>query len=229
MKDNTWGMARINWRFSYVAYVVATIGLLGGLVNYVMSFFTDTSDNESLALGNYLLLLPVGIALFVCARNFRKLMHLGGRRMDFFRSGWITFTVPAVMVSAVMVVLHWTLDRYMVTAGRMSLALDLLTVFGFADRGIVIAFLQMLAWTLAVCSLVWTLALIQGRWYGWLVDVLLIVIISVGTPVASLRVALVWFFDVTIFGPWAIQVLACLVLAAAVYAASLIPIRSKSL
>ena len=229
MSSTTWGMARVNWRHNWVAYLIAAIALAGGSVNYVGSFFTNTSDNESVALANYLIVLPVGIALFVCARNFHKLMNLGGTRMDFFRSGWLTFTPAAVVVSAVMVVLNRTLDPWMVRRGGFASALDLLDTFGFAGHGVLVAFLQMAAWLIGASAFVWTLTLIQGRWYGWAVDVLIIAVISVFTPIPPLRAVLVWFFHLTIFGPWLLQIVACLVLGAAVYAASLIPIRSKRL
>jgi hypothetical protein len=230
MSSTTWGMARVNWRHNLVAYLIAAIVLAAGAGNYVTWLFvTGTSDNETTAVGDYLMLLPLGIALFICARNFHKLMNLGGTRMDFFRSGWLTFTPAAVVVAAIMVVLNRTLDPWMLRRGAFAAALDVLDAFGFTSHGAFVAFLQMAAWLTGASAFVWTLTLIQGRWYGWVADALIIAVISVFTPIAPLRAVLVWFFHLTIFGPWLLQIVACLVLGALVYAASLVPIRSTRL
>jgi len=75
-----------------------------------------------------------------------------------------------------------------------------------------------------------TLTLAQGHWYGWVADVAIIAVISVFTPIPPLRGALVWFFDLIIFNNVPIvQILACLAIGAAVYAASLVPIATKAI
>jgi hypothetical protein len=101
-------------------------------------------------------------------------------------------------------------------------------VFGFMARGPVIAFLQMFAFLLMLCCVLHTMTLIQGYWYGWVVDLLIVTIISVFTPIAPLRIWLVRFFNLIIFGSnVTVQILSCLVLGAVVYCASIIPIKSK--
>jgi hypothetical protein len=101
-------------------------------------------------------------------------------------------------------------------------------VFGFMARGPVIAFLQMFAFLLMFCCVLHTMTLIQGYWYGWVVDVLIVTIISVFTPIAPLRKWLVRFFNLIIFGSnVTVQILSCLVLGTVVYCASIIPIKSK--
>ena len=57
---------------------------------------------------------------------------------------------------------------------------------------------------------------------------LIVAIISVFTPIAPLRAALAWFFNMIIFHDAAtIQILSCLIVGVALYAASLVPIKRK--
>jgi hypothetical protein len=75
-----------------------------------------------------------------------------------------------------------------------------------------------------------TLTLVQGHWYGWLADALIVAVIAVFTPIAPLRAALGWFLDLIVFNDLAIvQILSCVVLGAAVYVAGLIPIRTRQI
>ncbi len=126
------------------------------------------------------------------------------------------------------IVLHFTIDQFLLTQGGGVLAL--LDVFGFMANGPIVAFIQMWAFLILFCCVLHTLTLIQGRWYGWAVNVLIIAIISIFTPIALLRDVLGWFFNMIIFHDIAIvQILSCLVLGIAVYCSSLIPIRSKQI
>ncbi len=221
------GIVKINLKKSDTVYKIMIPIMILVIINYITSMaLLGTSENITLAAGNYLYLLPLLMAIFVPAQNFSKLMNLGGKRKDFFRSSIILYVFVSAFVTLASILLHFTIDPILLT--RILGVIDLLNVFGFIEHGTIIAFVQMWAFLTLCCCVLHTLTLIQGRWYGWCVDVLIITIISVFTPIATLRVALLWFFNMIIFHDTAIvQILSCLILGAVIYYASLIPIKSK--
>ena len=224
----THGMIRVNIGQAKTAYWVAGIVFLLGLANTITDYFIPGSMNNSIvAIGNFLFLLPIFMGILIPAKNFTKLMNLGGKRMDFWKSCLPVYVLAALAVSLVSLVLCKFLNP--VILHRIGGVMDLFDVFGFMGHGIVAAFFQMSAFLFLAACVAHTLTLIQGRWYGWIVDVLIVAIISVFTPITVLRSALVWFFHMIIFHNSAIvQIVSCVVLGAVVYALSLIPIKSKN-
>jgi hypothetical protein len=228
------GMTKVNWRHSKTAYLIAGITFLVGLSNYIVwpELYVNGVNSGSYltAMGDYLYLLPVCLGIFVPTQNFRRLMNLGGNRMDFFKSGALTYVPVAATVSLLSVIAYLTIDAWMIASfgGGLRGVLDLLDAFGFMARGPVVAFFQMSAFLIFAACVAHTLTLIQGHWYGWVTDGLLIAVLCVFTPVEPIRDALVWFWNMAIFHSHAIaQIAFCLALGAAVYCASLIPIKSK--
>jgi hypothetical protein len=217
------GMTKVNLRNSRTAYLVGGIFLLLGLTDVILWVLIDLSGENSIAGGNYLFLLPLFVAIFTPAQNFSRLMNLGGKRMDFFKSGIIVYCLASAAVSLASLILYYGFDRAFAI-------FSLYDVFGFMRHGPVVAFFQMAAFLSLFCVILHTLTLSQGRWYGWAADVLIIAIISVFTPIAPLRAVLAWFFTMIIFHEAAlVQILSCVVLGAAVYCGSLIPIKTRGI
>ncbi|GHU18355.1 hypothetical protein FACS1894163_10270 [Spirochaetia bacterium] len=218
------GMTLVNLRNSKNAYLVGGIivllGLLDPIIWAIMSF---PSGDNSLAVGNYLFLLPLFMAIFTPAQNFSKLMNLGGKRMDFFKSGILVYGIASAAVSLAALILYYSFDRAFTI-------LSLYDVFGFMRHGPVTAFFQMTVFLSLFCAILHTLTLSQGRWYGWAADIAIVAIISVFTPIAPLRAVLRWFFTMIIFHEAAVvQILSCAVLGAVIYCGSLIPIKTRGI
>jgi hypothetical protein len=221
------GIVKINLKQSKIAYFVTLISFFLGSVSVLVNVLVDEADG-AMPVGNYLILLALLLPILVPALNFTKLMNLGCKRLDFFKACVITYAPVACAVSLVCVLLRITLDK--ITFASSEYDLNLLSAFGFTNNGPIVAFVQMSAFLFFVCCLNHTLTLIQGHWYGWIADALLISIISVFTPIAPLRAALVWFFNLIIFHDIAfIQIFACIVLGLVIYCTSLIPIRMKKI
>ena len=222
------GMAKINWKYSGIAYRITGITFTVGLLQYILDLTVNPPGNISTAAGNYLFLLPLYMGIFVTALNFPKLMNLGGKRMDFFKSGIITYAIASVSVSLLSLISYFTIDKLVLTNDRIAAMLDLYDVFGFMDRGVLVALIQMSVFLFLLACTAHTITLVQGKWYGWAADVIIVAIISVFIPIAPLRAALVWFFNMIIFHEFAVvQILSCLVLSALIYSASIIPIKSR--
>lgn len=221
------GMVKINLRQSTTVYETIIPIMILSIINYILFVTINASqDNSTVAVGNFLYLLPFLLAIFVPIENFTKLMNLGGNRKDFFKSNIILYVLVVVIVTAISMVFYFTIDRILFS--NTESIMDLFDIFGFMKHGIIIAFFQMCAFLTLVSCVAHTLTLIQGHWYGWVADVIIITIISVFTPIASLRATLIWFFNMIIFHDIAIvQILSCVVLSVIIYCLSLIPIRSK--
>jgi hypothetical protein len=221
------GMVKINVRQSHTAFLITFICFGLGVANSIVAFALPPAvSNSTVAAGDYLYLLPLFMAIFIPAMHFPRLMSLGAKRMDLFKSSILTLIPAAAAVSLASIVLHKTVDVLLLA--RFEWILSLTDAFGFMQRGPVIAFFQLGAFLLFFCCALHTLTLIQGRWYGWLTDILIVAVISVFTPIAPLRAALGWFFTMIIFHEFAAaQILSCLVLSAVVYCAGLAPIKSR--
>ncbi|GHT95581.1 hypothetical protein FACS1894141_4450 [Spirochaetia bacterium] len=217
------GMTLVNLRNSKTAYTVGGILLLLSLADVITWAIIDPSGDNSLAVGNYLFLLPLFIAIFTPAQNFAKLLNLGGKRLDFFKSGILVYGIACAAVSLAALILYYSFDRAFAI-------FSLYDVFGFMRHGPVAAFFQMTAFLLLFCVMLHTLTLSQGRWYGWVADIAIVAIISVFTPIAPLRAVLVWFFTMIIFHEAAlVQILSCLVFGAVIYCGSLVPIKTRGI
>ncbi len=79
------GMVKVNLRQSKIAYWITGLLLLLIIANEItMIAVFGLEDYFSLAIGNYLYLLPLLTAIFIPALNFSKLINLGGKRKEFF-------------------------------------------------------------------------------------------------------------------------------------------------
>ncbi|MDR2166982.1 MAG: hypothetical protein LBE35_03910 [Clostridiales bacterium] len=222
--NNILGIAKINARQSKLAYwIVGAIALSLIVQGFLALIGVPTG---SMAAGNSLYLLPLLIAIFIPALNFTKIMNLGGKRADFFKACILNYAVVALLVTAAALGLYYTFDA--AVQYHTYDALNLFDVFGFIQNGPIIAFIQMFAFLLLLSAFTHTLTLSQTRWYGIAASIAIVAIISVFTPIAPLRAALVWFFNMIIFhNSAAVQIASCLVLATIIYALSLFPIKSK--
>ena len=220
----TLGVWGINAKRSRVPYLITGILVVCGIATTILTLIG--LPVSGLPIGNYLFLLPICMAYFIPTLNMTKILNLGGTRMDIFRGFFLTYAAAVVATALVSLILYYSADTLIQTQEGPSL--NLWDVFGFLAHGPVVGFFQMAAFFFLFACVVHTLALSQEHWYGWVAMVMIVAVISVFSSIPVLRKALVWFFDLIIFNPQpAVQILACLVLGAAVYAASLVPIASK--
>jgi len=219
-------VARINFKNIKLAYIITAI-VMGGIVIQdivvmilaSLEVFHNLSENMSVSLGNYLFLIIILGAVSIPSRNFRKMMNLGSKRTDFIRGCAINYAIMAAVISLLSTVLYLTYDKFMVSLIYRGGTLDILYWFSWIENGPVVAFFQQFAFLLLAAVAIHTLTAAQEKWYGWAADAVIVAIIAVFTPIAPLRSALVWFFDLIIFHQYAwVQIAACIFLAAAIYA-----------
>jgi len=237
---STWNLAKTNLRFLFVPYLLTAIitGAIG--VQIVVMLILEANGINSgsqLSFGQFLWLLPLFAGIFIPARNFRRIMNLGGKRNSFFWGSLIAYAVLAVVVSIANTAIFYAIDRPIIQAetfmpfypfypdvfvygepGHIGGIANVIDVFGWVENGVFTAFLQQFAFLFMLGTFVHTLTAIQDKWYGWLTCVLLVAVISVFTPIAPLRAALVWFFNLIIFNDTAaLQIAACVAIGLVVY------------
>jgi hypothetical protein len=228
-------IAKINLKESKAAYLTTAIILIMTTISTFISGFdfsvgittsTASGGTISVAFGDYFYLLLILMSILIPAKHFSKLMHLGGTRANFFQSCIMSYLPVITVVSLIVTAMQFLLYPYLTEHGILMLCTA--EVFGFAAHGAIICFFQTFAFLTLLCCTLHTLTLIQGYWYGYAIDIIIIAIISVFTPIAPLRAALVWFFNLIIFGEnVTLQILSCLLIGAVVYSLSIIPIRTK--
>jgi len=242
MCKHIWSLAKVNLRHLQVPYAIT--GIVAGLMAVHTLVFVilhwrgvDVGNQALISLGNFLWLLPLMAGIFIPARNFRRLINLGGKRGNFFWGSLMTYAILAAVVSLSNTAIFYVLDRPIINAeifwpfypfypepfilgepGHIGGVANLLQVFGWSYNGVIVAFLQQFALLFLIGTFAHSFTAIQDKWYGWLTGVGLIAIISVFTPIAPLRAALVWFFNLIIFhDAAALQIVACIVLGMVIY------------
>jgi hypothetical protein len=207
-------------KLAIILTVIVTVVTLGQEIVYIIIGLFGQNPGVSstpLGVGNYLYLLLILAPLFIPLQNFHKMVNLGAKRRDFFAGCAVNYVIISAIVSFIAVMFYYTLDRYFAGLHNDGV-LSLLTAFGWVANGPVVAFFQQFAFLLLLASFIHTLAAAQDKWYGWVADAVIVVILSVFIPIEPLRMSLVWFFNMIIFQSAPLQILSCLVLAAAIYA-----------
>lgn len=218
-------ITRINFtRTTWIAYLVAFLSFASTLVQTFIRFLTNTPEEGQLSEGNMLLLVLIVGAVLIPAVNFRKIMHLNGKKVDFFWASLINYIIFSAAISLIDLILYTSLDSFLNPVVPLW---DIIDIFGWTNNGIFFAFYRQFAFYLLLGVVLHTLTSVQTFWWGWVIDLIIAAIISVFTPIASLRQLLVDFFNLIIFNPNPMaHVAVCLSLAAGIYALN-IPILSR--
>ncbi|XMB66774.1 hypothetical protein RI065_10840 [Mycoplasmatota bacterium zrk1] len=93
------------------------------------------------------------------------------------------------------ILFHYFINPVVMTDFRL-IAFDI--AFVWNNTGIISSFAYQLGFYLIISLFIHTLVLYQNMWIGWVANVVLITIISVFTPIASLMAVLVAFFNITV-------------------------------
>jgi len=237
MDNKALAVNKINLK-AITGLIIATVAtmlamLISSSINFILWLGTDgihwrgaDGIGNDISPANAFLLLPLMASIGIPAYNFRRVINLGGKRSNFFSGTAITYVILAVIASLLVTISNFTIEPLLERSPYFNPdflggIVNLTEVFGWDQRGFIIAFVQLTAFSLLFAAFVHTLTSAQGKWYGWLANITIIAVISVFTPIPVLRRSLVWFFNLIIFHQNAlIQIVACLALAAGVYALS---------
>lgn len=218
-------IAKINFRqTTWIAYLVAFISFASAIIQSFILYLTGSKDAAQVSEGNQLLILLIIAAVLIPAVNFKKIMHINGKKIDFFWASILNYIVFSAVLSIITLVLYYTVDNTMRSAITIW---DILDIFGWLKDGIVIAFFRQFTFYLLLGVFIHTLTLMQTFWFGWVVDFLIASTIGIFTPIAPLRALLVDFLNLIILNPNPIgHISICLALSAVIYAIN-IPILNR--
>jgi hypothetical protein len=177
-------------------FCVIILILLGRLAEFIVSLFIDSSQNTSLSDGNMLILILLLIAIVLPLSYYKRIVYLGASREQYFKALHFVFAVWAAAIA--MFNSFW----FELEAGVLrnyTNTVDLVEAFHWIDFGFAGSFLYQIAFYLMVMALL--SMLISGYYHpvGWLLWVLLIAAIPIGTAIPSLRDHVGFFFKALLF------------------------------
>lgn len=204
--------------------------LAGNKISFILTVVVvlcaTSSGDVVLSNGNYTWLTAVLTPFFFVFYNFRKLMHLGPGKKDYYLGSLVSYGLLAFCISLVNTVIHLVIDPVY----PAEAVINMMDVCKWTDNGILIAGLQQMCFLLLVMVFLHVLLSMQAHWYGWLTDVLLTAIICIFTPIAPLRAVLAGFFQIIMFNSnTPVHICICLLLSAALSFAGLAVLKRKTL
>lgn len=224
--NKAYSVMKINFRFLLPAFIATASFFAVGIYNIISCLFGFT-DNYYVDMANYLYALSVIAPIIIVARNFKKIMHLNGDKISFYWGALLNYGIISASVS-LLCILFFVVTKLLF--GSQLIVLNLADVFGWWKHGAIIAFIQQFCFLLLIQTFLHTLTSIQNRWYGWMTDGLLVVILCVFIPSPELRRFLINFFNMIIFNSnLMVQIVSCLVLSSMFYIMYLLKLRRKEL
>lgn len=142
-----------------------------------------------------ILLLPL-MAIVLPLSYYKRIVHLGASRAQYFRGLHAVFAVWAAAV-ALFNSLWIMLQKHVFQ--NYTGAVDLVDAFHWNDFGFAGSFLYQTAFYLMAMALLSMLISGHSNTVGWLLSALIITAIPVGTAIPSLRVHVVSFFKSLLF------------------------------
>lgn len=211
--------------FSIVKRLLAS-NKISFIITALVVLCATSSGDMVLSNGNYTWLLAVLTPFFFVFYDFTKLIHLGASKKDYFYGCLISYGFLAFCISLVNTAIHLLIDP----AYSAQTVINMMDVCKWTENGIIIAGLQQVFFLLLVMVFLHVLLSMQPYWYGWLTDAVLIAIICIFTPIASLRGILVHFFQITMFNSNALlHIGICLLLSVMLSFGGLVVLKRKTL
>lgn len=196
------------------------------ILTVVVVLCATSSGDVVLSNGNYTWLAAVLTPFFFVFYDFRKLMHLGAGKKDYYLGCLVSYGLLAFFISLVSTVIHLVIDPLYPS----ETVINMMDVCKWTDNGILVAGLQQMCFLLLVMVSLHVLLSMQAHWYGWLTDALLTAIICIFTPIAPLRAVLAGFFQIIMFNSNApVHICICLLLSAALSFIGLTVLKRKTL
>ena len=242
MNKKLFAIVKLNILNNGRAYIIAGIFFLLFLIQesgYIIDIIivnvmavNDAGVNSRGSIGYVLYLLIFFSAIGIPVDNFHKLINLGGKRGDFFKSALLTYIVLAAFVALANLAICYTYDR--VWDDTNAKIFNVIEKSGWGTHGPLAAILQQFVFLLLASVAIHTLSLIhvllRGSWRCWLFDGILLAFVIVCQSFEPLGSALKWFFQRFVFQPnMFLQIPICLGLAGIVYGLSFLLVYRKEI
>ncbi|HIQ57964.1 MAG TPA: hypothetical protein IAB22_00770 [Candidatus Merdivicinus intestinavium] len=211
--------------FAIVKRLLAS-NLISFILTALVVLLATSSGEVVLSNGNYTWLLAALTPFFFVFYDFKKLMHLGASKKDYYVGCLISYGFLAFCISLANTLIHLLIDPLY----SARTVINLMDVCRWTENGIVMAGVQQMCFLLLVMVFLHVLLSMQAHWYGWLTDAVLAAIICIFTPIAPLRGILSGFFGIVMLNGNAIlHIGVCLLLSAALSLGGLAVLKRKTL
>lgn len=204
--------------------------LASNKISYILTIFVvlcaTSSGNVILSNGNYTWLLVLLTPFFFVFYDFTKLMHLGVSKKDYFVGCLISYGFLSFCISFINTAIHFLID----SVYSAQTVINMMDVCQWTKNGVFVAGLQQMFFLLLVMVFLHVLLSMQKYWYGWLADILIVVIICIFTPITSLRIIWTEFFKLIMFNSNAVlHIGICLLLSSLLSFGGLMVLKRKTL
>ncbi len=179
----------------YVWGVILLI-LLGRVADLIVTLSIKSGYTMRLSDGNMLLLILLLTAVILPLTYFKRIIYLGASRQQYFIGLHFVFGVWAAGI-ALFTSLWYQLEVHIFR--DFTGIVNMIEAFHWTDFGVLGSFLYQAAFYVMVMALLSMLASGYSHPVGWLLWVLLITAIPVGTAMPSLRVHVAAFFKALLF------------------------------
>ena len=211
--------------FAIVKRLLAS-NLISFILTALVVLLATSSGEVVLSNGNYTWLLAALTPFFFVFYDFKKLMHLGASKKDYYVGCLISYGFLAFCISLANTLIHLLIDPLY----SARTVINLMDVCRWTENGIAMAGVQQMCFLLLVMVFLHVLLSMQAHWYGWLTDAVLVAIICIFTPIAPLRGILSGFFQIIMLNGNAIlHIGVCLLLSAALSLVGLVVLKRKTL
>ena len=211
--------------FAIVKRLLAS-NLISFILTALVVLLATSSGEVVLSNGNYTWLLAALTPFFFVFYDFKKLMHLGASKKDYYVGCLISYGFLAFCISLANTLIHLLIDHLY----SARTVINLMDVCRWTENGIAMAGVQQMCFLLLVMVFLHVLLSMQAHWYGWLTDAVLVAIICIFTPIAPLRGILSGFFGIVMLNGNAIlHIGVCLLLSAALSLGGLAVLKRKTL
>lgn len=174
--------------------MVVVFIMLGRIAEFIVNYFTNSFQTARLADGNLLLLILLLISIVLPLSYYKRIVHLGASRKQYFMGLQLVYAVWAAVIA-----LFNSLWPYVEVNVIHKNTINLIHAFHWNEFGIIGSFIYQFFFYLMVMALFSMLVSGYYHYAGWLVWALFIVAIPTGTAIPSLRVHVVSFFDALLF------------------------------
>ncbi|MBA9084320.1 heme/copper-type cytochrome/quinol oxidase subunit 4 [Fontibacillus solani] len=174
----------------YIWFVLIII-VLGRIAELIVTYFTDSSEISRFSEGNMLILLLPLMSITLPLSYYKRIVHLGTSRQQYFKGLHAVFAVWAAAVALFNSI--WIALQIQVF-NNYDNTVDLVDAFHWNDFGFVGSFLYQTAFYLMFMALLSMLISGYSNPVGWLLSALIITAIPIGTAIPSLRIHVASFF-----------------------------------
>lgn len=218
-----WAIAKINFKQTGV-YISALILYLMMIADIIVDFYLE--ESTGVLPSNMLYIIPVLVPIFIASTNYSKFMNLGIKKKTFFFGCIINYVVFALFISLLSTIEALAIPEIQAKFGGHITGIS----FGLGwNSSVINAFFSEFTFILFIEVLIHTLTFMQTKWYGWVTDFYILIVLCVFLPIKPLRLSVKFFFNwLLLANPAIVHIAICLIVTALIYASNLIYLRNRN-